>query len=121
MSQTILMIDDDTTNVNLLQMFLKMEGFVVDTATDLDTGMAKLKAPVAAVLVDYHLPQNKSGLSIIEAIRKGDTELSDTTPIIIASGDDRIEAEVLAAGGNRFLLKPFSPTDLTTILKDALS
>lgn len=121
MTHTILIIDDDVTNVNLLKMFLKLEGFEVNTANDLENGLAQLAPPVEAVLVDYHLPQNKSGLSIIKSIRSGETALPQTTPIIIASGDDRIERNVLEAGGDQFLLKPFSPSDLATLLKETLS
>lgn len=120
MGKTILIIDDDVTNTNLLRMFMQMEGFSVETATDLEQGLAKLQPPIDAILVDYHLPQNTSGLTIIETVRSGKSELDDQTPIVIASGDDRIEGEVTDAGGDRFLLKPFSPTDLATLLKSML-
>lgn len=116
MSKTILLIDDDLTSSNLLRMFLNMEGYTVECGFDYDEAMDGLKGEIDLMITDVHLPQNRSGLELVKAVREGATPQNGQLPIIVTSGDDRIQQEAIEVGANAFLLKPFTSENLIRLM-----
>lgn len=116
MSKTILLIDDDLTSSNLLRMFLNMEGYTVECGFDYDEAMDGLKGEIDLMITDVHLPQNRSGLELVKAVREGATPQNGQLPIIVTSGDDRIQHEAIEVGANAFLLKPFTSENLIRLM-----
>ena len=105
----------DHTMVALLQTLLKMEGFDVATV-DIDSDVAaevRRERP-DYVFLDVHLGR-QSGIDIVQAIRKN-PEFSKLR-IIMTSGLD-VRDECLRRGADNFILKPFMPDDLLSLLKD---
>ena len=101
--------------VTLLETLLKLEGFEVvslDLATENLFETLRADIPQALVL-DVNLP-NKNGLDIVRTTRKD--EAFKNTNVVMASGMD-LKDECLASGANDFLLKPYMPDDLITILQ----
>jgi DNA-binding response OmpR family regulator len=113
----ILIVDDDRTTVRLLQTLLEMDGFEVFTAArgQQALDMAHDVHP-DVFLVDFHL-HDMNGVELITALRQIDGFAS--TPIVVASGLDK-EDEALAAGANKFMIKPFEPNDLAGIFYNLL-
>jgi CheY-like chemotaxis protein len=110
----VLLAEDDHTMISLLQTLLKMEGFEVATAdVDADIPALAIREKPDVLFMDVHLGQH-SGIEIVEAIR-AHTELADLR-IIMTSGLNMKE-ECLQHGANDFLLKPFMPDDLLSLLK----
>ena len=110
----VLLAEDDSTMVSLLKTLLNMEGFEV-LALDMDAdvpAMVQREKP-HALFMDVHLG-GKSGIEILEAIRK-QKDLSEVR-IVMTSGLN-VERECIRRGANAFLLKPFMPDDLLRILK----
>lgn len=116
----IVVVDDDITNVQLLQMLLELDGFKVHACTNLEQALAITNASTNAFVVDWHLERNASGLDLLRAIRQGETAARADTAVIISSGDHRREQEALAAGANHFLLKPYPPDELSKLLASLL-
>lgn len=115
MRKKILIAEDDHTMVVLLQTLLKMEGFEVATV-DIDSDVA---AEVGRerpdyVFMDVHLGR-QSGIEIMEAIRRNPDFRK--LRIIMTSGLD-VRDECLRRGADNFILKPFMPDDLLSLLKD---
>ena len=108
----VLLVDDNPTNSDLLKMFLELEGFEVIIARDLDAAHNELGPSVCLILLDYHLTRNTNGLMLLHDIRGGATKQPPKTPIIVASGDDRVDQKSLDEGADIFMHKPFSPADL---------
>ena len=111
----VLLADDDFTMVALLKTLLGMEGYHVATLLD-KTGnildnIKKEKPDV--LLIDIFLG-NRNGLDVVRQIRET-PEIKDLK-IIMVSGIDKTK-ECLAAGANAFLLKPYMPEDLFTLLR----
>jgi CheY-like chemotaxis protein len=111
----VLLADDDFTMVALLKTLLGMEGYQVATLLD-KTGnildnIKKEKPDV--LLIDIFLG-NRNGLDVVRQIRET-PEIKDLK-IIMVSGIDKTK-ECLAAGANAFLLKPYMPEDLFTLLR----
>jgi two-component system chemotaxis response regulator CheY len=116
----IIVVDDDTTNVQLLQMLLELEGFAVTACTNIEQATAAATPSTRAFVIDWHLERNTSGLELLNAVRQGQTKAAADTILIISSGDHRREKEALAAGANHFLLKPYPPDELLQLLAQLL-
>lgn len=110
----ILLAEDDPTMISLLKTLLKMEGFDV-VALDVysDVPAAVQREMPDAVLMDVHLG-GQNGLKILESIRSNH-ELANVR-IVMTSGLN-VKDECISRGASAFLLKPFMPDDLISVLK----
>ena len=106
----ILIVEDEPDIRNMLVFLLKSAGYDTITAESGEEGLAKAREhkPILMTL-DRMLP-GMDGLEIIRRMRHNDVQ----TPVLIlsakASVDDRIEG--LQAGGDDYLTKPFSFSEL---------
>ncbi|MCP4425434.1 MAG: response regulator [Chloroflexi bacterium] len=116
----IIVVDDDSTNITLIQMLLELDGFTVSSCAGVDQAKAMAEADTGAFVVDYHLARGSKGLDLLTAVRNGETAASRDAVVIITSGDYRCEAETTEAGANLFLLKPYSPDALSQGLSNML-
>jgi CheY-like chemotaxis protein len=117
MSNKVLIVDDDRTMVSLLQTLLEMDGFEVATIRDWGAIIETVRSEMPdLVIMDYFLP-HQEGLDIVVAMR-GEPELADIS-IIMTSGMDMSEL-CLEAGVNDFLLKPYTPEQLSTSIQKNL-
>lgn len=106
----ILVVEDDAIAAEYVRKGLMEEGHVVDVAGDGDLGLEMAKAAdYDAVILDRMLPK-RDGLEVLSAMR----EDGDATPVLILSAlgevDHRVEG--LRAGGDDYLAKPYSFTEL---------
>ncbi len=106
----ILLIEDDQVIANFIVKGLKEAGYGVDHAADGVEGLdLALNNNYDINIIDIMLP-GLDGLSIIERMRKQKIE----TPVIILSAkrsiDDRVKG--LQSGGDDYLIKPFSFSEL---------
>jgi CheY-like chemotaxis protein len=110
----ILIVDDDATMLKLMSTLLPLVGYevVVNSIPAQSLDMARNARP-DVFLVDLHL-QSGSGLDVVRTLR-ADGQFA-TTPVIMISGEDR-ERDARAAGADAFLLKPFMPDQLISVLK----
>ncbi len=106
----ILLVEDDLNIASFIEKGLKSAGFAVDHTPDGQEGLdMALTEPYDAAIIDIMLPK-LDGLSIIERIRKEDIR----TPVIILSAKGSVEDRVkgLHTGGDDYLTKPFSFSEL---------
>ncbi|MBV9347677.1 MAG: response regulator transcription factor [Pseudolabrys sp.] len=106
----ILLIEDDREAVDYLVKAFKEVGHVADRAYDGEDGLAlALDGEYDVLIVDRMLPK-RDGLSVIGMLRDKGIE----TPVIILSAlgqvDDRVKG--LRAGGDDYLAKPYSFSEL---------
>ena len=106
----LLLVEDDQKIASFIIKGFKAEGFAVDHAQNGVDGLhLALTEPYAAAIIDIMLPK-LDGLSVIQAMRRGNV----TFPVIILSAkgsvDDRVKG--LQTGGDDYLTKPFSFTEL---------
>jgi len=114
-SMRILLVEDDQRIASFIAKGLKQEGFAVDHAEDGIEGLhLALYERYDAVVVDIMLPK-LSGLDLIEKLRTKEVD----TPVIILSAkrsvDDRVKG--LQKGGDDYLTKPFSFTELVARIR----
>lgn len=104
----ILVVDDEKYIRMMLKECLEMEGYLVYTAADGTEALEQLQHPIDLILLDVNLP-DMDGYSVCERIR-------DIVPCPIlfltarTEESDRING--LKAGGDDYILKPFSIEEL---------
>jgi len=114
----ILVIEDETEVAAYLSKGLREHGYTVEQATDGKDGLfLALYEEFDAMIVDRMLP-NVDGLSIVRSVRQANI----ATPVLILSAlgqvDDRVAG--LREGGDDYLVKPFSFSELIARLEALL-
>ena len=113
----ILLAEDDVTMVSLLTTLLKMEGFnVVALKADADVPAAVRVEKPDILLLDVHL-LHQSGFDILDTLRNSEDTIG--TRVIMSSGSN-VREECMHHGANGFLMKPYMPDELITILKQTI-
>jgi DNA-binding response OmpR family regulator len=109
-AEKIVVIEDDPSILRGLQLNLGMEGYLVRSASDGETGLslAKTEKP-DLVVVDVMLPR-LGGLEVVREIRKEDPDL----PILIlsAKGQEGDKVAGLQYGADDYIVKPFGLKEL---------
>jgi len=111
----VLVVDDEPTLSDLLQMALRYEGWEVRTAAD---GQSALRAArdfrPDAVVLDVMLP-DMDGLAVLRRLRSDGRDL----PVLFLTAKDAVEDRVagLTAGGDDYVTKPFSLEELIARLR----
>ncbi len=118
MKPKILVVDDEASILNTLQILLKGEGFEVHTASTAAAGL-DLMDDVAPdlVLSDIRMP-GKSGLELLEEVRGRDGEV----PVILMTAQASLQSAVQAVnqGAFYYLQKPFSNDELVALCRRAV-
>ena len=110
----VMLAEDDQTMINLLKTLLKMEGFeVIVLDADEDIVKAVSEDCPDVLLMDVHL-LNQNGLEILDSIRKSANGCE--ARIVMTSGLN-VKEDCMKRGADGFLLKPFMPDDLISMLK----
>ena len=106
----ILLVEDDVKIASFIVKGLKAAGYAVDHASDGEKGLdLALTEAYDTAIIDIMLPK-LDGLSLIERMRKGKSDI----PVIILSAkssiDDRVKG--LQTGSDDYLTKPFAFSEL---------
>src|SRR6266498_3876456 len=113
----VLVVDDEPPIIELVQGYLRREGWEVLTAADGPSAITAVRehAPDVVVL-DLMLP----GLDGIEVCRQLRT-FSDVYVIMLTARSEEIDRVVgLSVGADDYLVKPFSPRELLARIKALL-
>jgi DNA-binding response OmpR family regulator len=118
MSQRIFVVEDDPFLKEAVSLILTHAHYDV-TTTAVGRGAVDLirRARPHLVLLDIHLP-DINGLTVLRNLRSAGLSMA----VVMMTADNRPETvrDVLASGGNGYLLKPFEPQDLVARVRRAL-
>lgn len=117
----ILVVDDEPTNVALLEAMLQDAGYacvksltnssvVMDTCAAFDPDL---------VLLDLMMPQ-PDGFTILELLRSVHSEFFLPVIVLTADSNEESRCRALAAGATDFLLKPFDQTEVLLRIRNLL-
>jgi DNA-binding NtrC family response regulator len=117
MSQRILVIDDETSILDTLQILLRGEGFEVTVRTSGREALDRWdEEPPDVVLSDIRMP-GVTGMDVLAAVREKDPEV----PVILMTAQASLQSAIEAVnrGAFYYLQKPFSNDDLVTLCRRA--
>lgn len=111
-SQMVLVVEDEELLLELVRSLLESQGYAVLTASDGETATELYRRSwdrIALVLTDLGLPK-LSGWDAFRAMR----EVNPQVRVIVASGylEPKVRDEMLAAGVDDFVQKPYSATEI---------
>lgn len=114
----ILIVDDDPNIREVLSVLLGSEGYAVIEAEDGSMALEKLKAEkgIDLVILDIMMP-GMSGIEVCEEIRN-----LSLVPVLFLTAKSQEQDKVSAytGGGDDYLVKPFSQTELLMKVKSLL-
>lgn len=117
---SVLVVEDDPIQVELLEEGLRRNGFHVSSCTTASSGLrlARSERPDVIVL-DLGLP-DCDGMQLCQ--RLADDQQTAAIPIIVISGttEEDVVRRSRASGGKFFLHKPYDPNTLLLLINKAI-
>ena len=120
MAKLIMTVDDSASVRQMVTFTLKQNGYDVVEACDGQDALAKLsKQKIDMLLTDLNMPK-MDGIGLIKGVRAG--TLNQFIPIVMLTTEsqDSRKAEGKAAGATGWIVKPFKPEQLITVIKKVL-
>jgi DNA-binding response OmpR family regulator len=121
MGADILSIDDEPGMLDLIRLVVKKQGLTVEGASSGEQGLAIMReSPPKVVLLDIMMPE-MDGWDVFKQMKE-DAALKDIPVIIVTARKSSLE-EIIArtrAGVDEYIIKPFSPARLRTVIEKAL-
>lgn len=114
-TRSILCIDENKDNLELLRITFEQEGFLVTTCQSLEECLTQARRnEFSAIILDNRLG-DRTSLDVCREIR----DFSPETPIIFCSGEARNAeiAKAMEAGGDQYFVKPVDFDKLVNAVK----
>lgn len=113
----ILIADDDHDICDLLEIYLRNDGYDVSKAYDGQQAMDKIKVKdFDCLILDVMMPK-KDGLEVVKEVRK-----DSTLPILMLSAktSDVDKIRGLSNGADDYVIKPFNPLEVVARVKSLI-
>jgi two-component system chemotaxis response regulator CheY len=117
MSKKMLTVDDSQSVRKLVKFTLKAKGFQVSSACDGLEALDLLKQEeFDAIILDINMPR-MNGLEFLKQIKANDQYASIPVIMLTTEGQDDDKDKAVALGATAYMVKPFKPTQLLTLLE----
>ena len=116
---TIVVIEDDRNIADLVELYLRQDGFRVVQAEDAEKGLAAVRDQrPRLVVLDVGLPGGTDGLDVCRLLRAD----GNPVPILVLTARDGEVDRVLGLelGADDYVTKPFAPRELVARVKAIL-
>lgn len=119
MSKTIMTVDDSASVRQMVGFTLKNAGYTVVEAVDGKDALSKLKGQVDMIVTDLNMP-NMDGIELIRNVRANASY--KFIPIIMLTTEAQAskKQEGKSAGATGWIVKPFKPDQLLSVVKKVL-
>ena len=116
---TIVVIEDDRNIADLVELYLRQDGFRVVQAEDAEKGLAAVRDQrPRLVVLDVGLPGGTDGLDVCRLLR------ADGNPVpilVLTARDGEVDLVLgLELGADDYVTKPFAPRELVARVKAIL-
>ncbi|KLC04067.1 hypothetical protein XP420_15775 [Xanthomonas perforans] len=110
---TILVVDDQASNLHLFASILRKSGYEVDTCDNGNTCLQILEHKRYQLVLTDIMLGGKSGLDVLELVRKGQG-INKDTPIIVYTSDGSpvMRQQAATLGASMFLERPIPAKEL---------
>jgi CheY-like chemotaxis protein len=125
MAGRILIADDSATIRRLIRGILEYRGYQTVEAATGGEALQALDREAGALqlaILDLMMPE-RDGLEVLADLRAKEAKRGAAVrplPVIILTAEEDEAEHALAAGANRFLLKPFEPVALLQIVQELM-
>lgn len=120
-SATILVVDDNTDNVEILRAYLTSRGYTVETAADGRAALARLdEVKPDLVLLDVMMP-GMDGWEVCRVIKQHPSLGHTRVVMVTARGGFEDKYEGLRSGADDYVVKPVDLPDLLQKVERNLS
>lgn len=120
-SKKILIVDDDKFILEYMQINLQLDGYNVIEALDGDEAIEKARQELPdLILLDIMMPK-VDGWEVCKALKNN--EKTKNIPVIMVSAKTQVDDFIkgMDAGATFYIMKPFSPAQLSDAIQKALS
>jgi DNA-binding response OmpR family regulator len=115
-----LVVEDDPDIVELIDHYLKAEGFEVESVADGRRALERVRAGSFSLLIlDLQLP-GLDGLSVCAELRRDKHTSALPIVMLTARGDEADRIVGLEVGADDYVVKPFSPKELVARVRALL-
>ena len=120
MKGKIFIIEDEASIIQLVQLNLEKEGFIVASSLNGNEGLKELKKfEPNLLLLDWMLP-DLSGIDVCKNIRKDNNFKNLPIIMLTAKGEEEDKLRGLETGADDYITKPFSVNELVARVKAVL-
>jgi two-component system, OmpR family, phosphate regulon response regulator PhoB len=120
--KSVLIVDDQSEIRELIRATLEFEdGYTLHEAENGDQGLAEVqRLRPDLVVLDVMMPGGRDGLQVCRAV-KTDPALKKTRVILLTSRGESADRQAgNQAGADAYLIKPFSPLELLTVVQKVI-
>jgi two-component system alkaline phosphatase synthesis response regulator PhoP len=116
-TQSVLVVEDESSIASFVALYLKNAGYAVRTAATGNEALAQFQAsPPGLIVLDLMLP-DIDGIEVCRRIRKA----SDVPILMLTARDEDVDKIIgLEVGADDYLTKPFNPRELVARVKSIL-
>jgi DNA-binding response OmpR family regulator len=119
---TIMIVDDEPTTIDVLEVFLQSEGYTkFVTTSDSRRALVMLTEERPDILLLNLMMPNVDGLEILSSIRNDEALKHIPVIILTSSTDAETKLMVLELGATDFLGKPVDPSELALRVRNTLA
>ncbi len=117
MGKRILVVDDAVSMRGLVSITLKKSGYDVIEASDGKDALSKLKGTqVNLIITDLNMP-NMDGISLIKSVKAMPGYKFVPIVMLTTESQESKKREGQMAGAKAWIVKPFKPDSLLTVVK----
>src|ERR687897_167238 len=116
-TQTVLVVEDESSIASFVSLYLKNAGYTVRTAANGSEALTQsAKGDASLIILDLMLP-DIDGIEVCRRIRK----TSDVPILMLTARDEDVDKIIgLEVGADDYLTKPFNPRELVARVKSIL-
>lgn len=117
MDRRVLIVDDEREIADLIEIYLKNEGFITEKAYDGEQALLSYgREPFDLVILDIMMPKI-DGLEVCRKLRQ-----DQSVPILMlsAKAEDMDKIMGLMTGADDYMIKPFNPLELIARVRSLL-
>ena len=120
--QTVLLIDDQTTVLDIhtaILKSLKMDLKIVSMTDPLEALAWLQNKQVDLIITDFRMHQ-MDGMQFVQALKNADNVLTHAIVVVTVLKDQTTQQELIAAGASACLTKPVQTQELAKVAKNLL-
>jgi two-component system, chemotaxis family, chemotaxis protein CheY len=120
MGKTIMTVDDSSSVRQVVSFTLKEAGYEVIEACDGLDALTKTKGKsLNLIITDLNMP-NLDGIELIKRIRAGSEHKFVPILMLTTESQDEKKMQGKSAGATGWIIKPFKPEQLLTVIKKVI-